>query len=330
MKLTHFLLLPPCMARPEIQETKISYYSINSSEFTCPGDKIVLSGQGVSERKLTKQIANGECIIYRETQERLENVLHHCLNINGFDSMTALMAWVLITGYKVPIITKTTILSPIVEPEQLAKCKTILFYPILKFEQDQHLEYAMLISEYFYQRFPQRTFYIKNQLLRDTTLTSSDWIQKAHAIFTGDHGHSVMPSIFDSDPEVCGLVPPIHASKMQKSTPHKGLYVLDPKHRMQCLTCKTLHTWQFAYKHCQCTQILPQCFACALKEWQKAFNQAEIITTHNQDITLVQCQLCKGEWSLFSLLHVQGNQNWFSDRPIFKPLENQDKSQVNS
>lgn len=300
---------------PTIKETSTSSYNLANAEYTFPPISQVVSTQGFNNEQKFKLLKNKDCLVHLETRQRLEAVLKHCTNIDCFQSMESLIAWVLLTGYKIPLITnhRSTTLAPNVNVQELLKQQGVLVYPMLKCKEPA--EYARLVAEFYYQRFPQRT----SELIKahHSTLTREQWFKSMLAIFLhNDYGHSVSPAIFDQTPENQWMVPPQHAlpsSRASKSS-LQPLSLVDVNQPMKCSVCQNTQVWQFAYKHCQCTQSLTSCFQCALQEWYTCYQQGEVNPTHNHNIVLATCKQCRGEWSIFALLHVQGMRDWFLDR----------------
>lgn len=129
-------------------------------------------------------------------------------------------------------------------------------------------------------------------------------------------------------------------SEDTKSFRGEDLLVTNSTHPMACQQCKSTQVWLFAYKHCGCTRELTSCFRCALTEWKEQIldqyqehqkklegsifdmdldgiendweNLKPLIAPNL--LPMVACKRCHVPWSLFSLLHVQGDRIWFNER----------------
>lgn len=257
------------------------------------------------------------------------------------------IAHFLLTGYQIPIM--RTVEKNLVH-SLLANSSSEFFtiFPIIQIPAAQPLLYANLVSHYFYLRFPIRSQHIRTQLLSETALSQEKvdiWMQTAIQLFTSEWGHSVKPSIFARNAKPFLLPPlhtisqhsssvPIHYLLMNEESKKTSLKVTNKTHPMQCGQCKATQVWQFAYKHCGCTQELTSCFSCALKEWQQQYTQQyqtyqsknailnmdwmiddddDYASKPDNHLPMVICQVCGLPWSIFSLLHVQGDRIWFQD-----------------
>lgn len=230
-----------------------------------------------------------------------------------------------ITGYIIPLVSENdSIMSKMfatisLTPEQHTQLlkKYFKIVPILQVPKSS---YPLLTAEYFKCRFPLRTKRIESELLPSLYPPMDEWIKRAVDIFTDfTSGHSVSPSIFANDGGAeQWIVPPYHtlapeALKIvndQLPLQYTSMTVSNKAKPMQCQVCKSNSVWAFAYKHCGCRATFHSCFNCALREWYSLYFLTPNMIRNGRH-TFVTCGSCNMEWSLISLLHVQGIQSWF-------------------
>lgn len=288
-----------------------------SCELIYRSNQVPILTRGVKSTKNDGGVKNRDTLFRIETKEALDMILPLLVNIH---TQSPYDMWIALTimGYLVPLLkdtaTSTSVSADDIESDvdKWIKRPHFKIMPILDFSQDQQL-YSGLLTLYYMVRFPKRTAEIQ-KLLSDFSIGKDEWMARATIIFTNPQsGHSVSPKIFISNPEVRHILPPYHAvmesarglvQQKFKILAIRGMYVYDNTKPLQCITCQSPCKWQFAYKHCGCITAFNSCFICALTEWWDG-----------KDQEFVKCKHCQHYWSIYNLLHVQGNRDWFTSRP---------------
>ena len=310
--------------RPEIKETGSATFNIAGCTYTFSLRSIPIMNYKYNSNH-NSQIKHGQVLYTLDTIDHLTSCISRCLNIDGFASTEEIFIWMMLAGYIVPLVSENdaalskmlaTLSLSTEQHTQLLK-KYFKIVPILQVPKSS---YPLLTAEYFKSRFPQRTKRIQSELLTTLYPPMDEWIKRALSIFTDfTSGHSVSPAIFanDSDAEQW-LVPPYHtlspeALKVvcdQLPTPYTSITVSSKEKPMQCQVCMSNTAWSFAYKHCGCRASFRSCFNCALREWYSLYFLSPNMLLNGSHV-FVTCSDCTMEWSLISLLHVQGAQSWF-------------------